>query len=367
MIDAALEAIEDAGLTRQDIDGISTYPGGGYETSQGNNGGGIFTLEDTLRLRPRWFSSGLETSGQSGAVVNAMLAVSAGLCRHVLCVRGVWASTFSDLQRRGQMISGGSRHVGGEMSWRIPYGAFSAANWIGMQATRHMAAFGTTREQLGAIAINARRNAADNIDAVYRDPLSMDEYLAARLVTTPFGLYDCDVPCDGAVALVISHADTLPDLRAPVVRIEAVGTALSERISWDQGTLLHEPLIDGPSRHLWSRTDLKPRDVDVAELYDGFTFNCLSWLEALGFCKVGEGGPFVERGVRIARNGELPLNTDGGQLSAGRLHGYGFLHEACVQLRGEGGTRQVPGEPEVAIVTTGGGHPGGAWLLTRNR
>jgi acetyl-CoA acetyltransferase len=195
----------------------------------------------------------------------------------------------------------------------------------------------------------------------------MDDYLGARLVTTPFGLYDCDVPCDGAVALVISHVETLPDLRAPVVGIEAVGTALSERISWDQGTLLHEPLVDGPSRHLWSRTDLKPRDVDVAELYDGFTFNCLSWLEALGFCKVGEGGPFVEGGGRIARNGELPLNTDGGQLSAGRLHGYGFLYEACLQLRGEGGTRQVSGDPEVAIVTTGGGHPGGAWLLTRNR
>jgi len=367
MVDAAIAAIEDAGLSREDIDGISTYPGGGYESSQGHNGGGVFTLEDTLRLRPRWFSSGLEVSGQSGSVVNAMLAVSAGLCRHVLCVRGVWASTFSDLQRKGEIVSGGSRHVGGEMSWRLPYGAFSAANWIGMLAGRHMAAFGTTKEQLGAIAINARANAAHNPDAVYREPLSMDDYLSARLVTTPFGLYDCDTPCDGAVALVISHVDTLPDLRAPVVRVEAIGTALSERVSWDQGTLLHEPLLKGPSEQLWSRTDLKPADVDIAEIYDGFTFNCLSWLEQLGFCEVGEGGPFVEGGSRIARDGELPMNTDGGQLSGGRLHGYGFLHEACLQLRGEGDGRQVPGDPEVAIVTTGGGHPGGTWLLTRDR
>ncbi|MCP4069689.1 MAG: 3-ketoacyl-CoA thiolase, partial [Phycisphaeraceae bacterium] len=107
MVDAALAAIEDAGLTRDEIDGISTYPGGDAESSQGNNGGGIFSLEEALRIRPRWFSSGLETSGQSGAVVNAMLAVSAGLCRHVLCVRGVWASTFTDLQRKGEIASGG--------------------------------------------------------------------------------------------------------------------------------------------------------------------------------------------------------------------------------------------------------------------
>jgi acetyl-CoA acetyltransferase len=202
---------------------------------------------------------------------------------------------------------------------------------------------------------------------VYRDPLTMDDYLSARPVTTPFGLYDCDVPCDGAVAVVVSHVDTVPDLRAPIVRVEAVGTALNERISWDQGTLLHEPVLRGAAQHLWSRTEMHPGDVDVAEIYDGFTFNCLSWLEMLGFCAPGEGGPFVEGGKRIALDGELPLNTHGGQLSAGRLHGYGFLHEACVQLRGEGGARQVRDVPEVAVVTTGGGHPGGAWLLTRDR
>jgi acetyl-CoA acetyltransferase len=367
MVDAVLEAIDDAGLTREDIDGISSYPGGSYDALSGETGGGIFTLEDVVRIRPLWFSSGMETSGQTGSVVNAMLAVSSGLCRHVVCVRGVWASTHQHLQRSGQLPSGGGRRLGGEFAWRGPYGAFSAANWIGMNANRHMAVYGTTREQLGAIALNARANAMRNPDAVYREPLTMDEYLSARMVSTPFGLYDCDVPCDGAVAVVVSHVDTRPDLRPPLVRVEAVGTALTERVSWDQGTLLHEPLLQGASRHLWSRTDLTPADVDVAELYDGFTFNCLSWIEALGFCEAGEGGRFVEGGKRIALDGELPLNTNGGQLSAGRLHGYGFLHEACVQLRGEGGDRQVPGSPEVAVVTTGGGHPGGTWLLTRDR
>jgi acetyl-CoA acetyltransferase/uncharacterized OB-fold protein len=367
MVDAVLAAIDDAGLTRDDIDGMSTYPGGSYDALSGETGGGIFTLEDALRIRPRWFSSGMETSGQTGAVVNAMLAVSAGLCRHVVCVRGVWASTFQSLQREGVLPSPGGGRLGGEFAWRGPYGAFSAANWIGMIANRHMAVYGTTREHLGAIAQNARANAARNPAAIYRDPITMDEYLSARMVSTPFGLYDCDLPCDGAVAFVVSHADTVADLRRPVTRVEAVGTAITERISWDQGTLLHEPLLQGAARHLWSRTDLTPADVDVAELYDGFTFNCLSWIEALGFCEPGEGGPFVEGGTRIALDGQLPLNTHGGQLSAGRTHGFGFLHEACVQLRGEGGERQVPGTPEVAVVTTGGGHPGGAWLLTADR
>jgi acetyl-CoA acetyltransferase len=116
---------------------------------------------------------------------------------------------------------------------------------------------------------------------------------------------------------------------------------------------------------LWTRTDLKPADVDVAELYDGFSFLAMVWLEALGFCGKGESGPFVEGGHRIALDGELPLNTHGGQLSAGRLHGFGFIHEACLQLRGEAGDRQVGAAVEVAAVANGGGPIAGALLLTR--
>jgi acetyl-CoA acetyltransferase len=276
----------------------------------------------------------------------------------------VWEATHEQLVRTGQVPHHGGGRVSGDlMVWRAPFGAMSAANWIAMQASRHMHRYGTTREHLGAIALNDRANAARNPTAIYRDPLTMDDYLSARMITTPFGLYDCDVPCDGCVAVIVSHADTAADRPRPI-RVEAVGTAITERMSWDQGTLIHEPLLQGASDHLWSRTDLRPADVDVAELYDGFSFNCLSWIEALGFCGEGEGGPFVEGGRRIALDGELPLNTHGGQLSAGRTHGYGFLHEACVQLRGDGGDRQVPGGPEVAIVSTGGGHPGGVLLLT---
>jgi acetyl-CoA acetyltransferase/uncharacterized OB-fold protein len=366
MVDAALAAIDDAGLRVEDIDGLSSYPGP-PPVLAGTSGGGVNNLEDVLRVRPIWFGSGMEGAGQTTAVVNAMLAVASGICRHVLCVRGVWESTFRELQREGRLHTNTPGRISGEMEGRLPFGAFSAANWIAMMATRHMEAFGTTREQLGAIAVNARRNAARNPNAVYREPITLDDYLDARMVTTPFGLFDCDVPCDGAVAVVISALDTVADLRPPVVAVEAVGTQLAERVSWDQGTLLHEPVLSGPARHVWTRTDLRPGDVDVAEIYDGFTFNCLSWLELLGFCAIGEGGPFVEGGSRIALDGALPLNTHGGQLSAGRLHGWGFLHEACVQLRGEGGDRQVAGDPQVAVLSSGGGHPGGVLLLTKWR
>jgi acetyl-CoA acetyltransferase len=248
------------------------------------------------------------------------------------------------------------------MQWRFPFGATSAANWIAMNASLHMHRYGTPREALGWIVLNARANAARNPAAIYREPLTMDDYFSARMITTPFGLYDCDVPCDGATAFVVSAVDAARDLAKPPVFVEAVGTQITEPISWDQGTLEHEPMLAGPSAHLWSRTDVRHTDVDVALLYDGFSFNCLSWIEALGFCGIGEGKDFVDGGARIALDGELPLNPHGGQLSAGRTHGYGFVHEAAVQLRGEAGVRQVHGA-RCAVVSTGGGTPGGCLLL----
>ena len=156
------------------------------------------------------------------------------------------------------------------------------------------------------------------------------------------------------------------DCRKPRLRVESVGSALRGRPSWDQFDDLTTMALRDASAMLWERTELTPADVDVAELYDGFSFIAMAWLEALGFCGKGEGGPFVEGGTRIARDGEIPLNTHGGQLSAGRLHGYGFLHEACVQLWGEGGERQVAGDPRVGVAAAGGGPLGGCLLLVRD-
>jgi acetyl-CoA acetyltransferase/uncharacterized OB-fold protein len=366
-VDACLAAVADAGLDLDDIDGLSTYPGGGAVVG-GHSEGGVPALEEALRIQPTWINGGMEIPGQGGAVVAAMLAVAAGLCRHVLCFRTVWESTSAALERAAFAAGKGGHgpgRIGGDMmQWRAPYGAMSAANWIGMNASQHFHRYGTKREALGRIAVNARANAALNPAAVYREPLTLDDYLSARMITTPFGLYDCDVPCDGSVAIIVSARDVAADMKRRPVLVDAVGTQITERWSWDQGVLSHEPMVMGPAAHLWTRTSLTPRDVDVAELYDGFSFNCLSWIEALGFCGIGEGGDFLGDGSRIARTGELPLNTHGGQLSAGRTHGFGFLHEAIVQLRGDGGERQVP-DAQVAVVSTGGGTPGGCFLFTR--
>jgi acetyl-CoA acetyltransferase len=248
----------------------------------------------------------------------------------------------------------------------LPYGAASAANWIALNAQRHFHEFGTTREQLAQIALTCRANAARNPKAIYRDPMTMDEYLSVRMVTTPFCLYDCDVPCDGSTAMIVSAADTVADLRKPPVRVRAVSTALHGRNSWDQFEDLTTMAVRDAGAELWRKTDLTPADVDVIELYDGFSFISLAWMEALGFCGRGEGGPFIEGGERIAWGSGLSFNTHGGQLSGGRLHGYSMLHEACTQLWGEGGERQVPNQPEVAVAAAGGGNLAGCLLLTRD-
>ncbi|HZQ87024.1 MAG TPA: OB-fold domain-containing protein, partial [Acidimicrobiales bacterium] len=309
-IDACVAAVADAGLTLDDIDGLSTYPGGVSGT--GISEGGVTPVEEALRLQPTWINGGGDIPGPGGAVIAAMLAVAAGLCRHVLCFRTVWESTHAAL---GLGARRGGGRVDGWMQWRAPFGAMSAANWIGMNANQYMHRYGATREMLGLIALNGRANAARNPIAIYRDPMTMDDYMAARPITSPFGLYDCDVPCDGAIAVVVSDASVAGDLPKPAIRIDAVGTQIIERVSWDEGTLTHEPQVLGQAAHLWTRTDLGPADVDVALVYDGFTFNAISWLEALGFCEFGEAQAWLDGGKRIALDGDVPVNPHGGQLS----------------------------------------------------
>ncbi len=369
-LDACLAAIEDAGLTVKDIDGLSTYPGGGGGTPAGFSGAGAIQVHDALRLELDWYDSGIETSGQLGSVIKACLAVGAGLANHVLCFRSVWEGSAQGSKGRAGVMPGGGEKAGflasGFMEWNLPFSVPSPAVWIALFAQRHFHVYGTTREQLAQIALNGRKNAALNPNAIYTDPMTMDDYMAARIISTPFCLFDCDVPCDGATAFVVSRIDRAKDLRHIPVRVEAVGTALRGRPSWDQFDDLSTMATRDAGAHLWTRTDLKPSDVDFVELYDGFSFLTLSWLEALKLVPVGESGPFVEGGKRIARDGELPINTHGGQLSAGRLHGYGFLHEAVVQLRGDGGPRQIAKpNPHVAIAAAGGGNTCGCMLLTR--
>jgi len=185
------------------------------------------------------------------------------------------------------------------------------------------------------------------------------------MVSTPLCLYDCDVPVDGSAVIIVSHRDTARDLKSIPIQFEAICGPLHGRDSWNQMEDLTRFAAEDAGRRLWSRTDLKPKDVQVAGLYDGFTFLTLLWLEGLGFCGRGEAGAFLEGGHRIALDGELPLATGGGQLSAGRLHGLGHMHEVVTQLRGQGGARQVPGSPRVGVVSNGGGPIASAALLVR--
>jgi acetyl-CoA acetyltransferase/uncharacterized OB-fold protein len=355
-VQACEAAIADAGLTFDDIDGLSTYPGainvGGFGE------GGVTALEAALGIRPTWHNGAMETFGPGGSVIAAMLAVAGGLARHVLCFRTLWEATHGELMKQGRIVPS----MGPMAGWQMPFGATSAAHTLAMNAQRHFHRYGTTKETLGWIALNQRANAELNPSAIYRTPMTMDDYLNARPITTPFGLYDCDVPCDGSIAVIVSAVDAARDLAKPPVLVEAVGTQIIERIDWDQSTLTHEPQVLGQAAHVWTRTSLRPADVDVAELYDGFTMNCLSWIEALGFCGIGEAKEFLYGGKNIARDGLLPLNTHGGQLSHGRTHGMGLLHEAISQLRGEAGDRQVAGA-RVGVVSSGGLTPSGVLLL----
>lgn len=355
-VQACEAAVADAGLTLADIDGLSTYPGGGNLGGFGE--GGVTALEAALGIRPVWHNGGIETFGPGGSVIAAMLAVAGGLARHVLCFRTLWEATFNERMKQGKITP----HMGRTDSWQYPFGATSAAHTLAINAQRHFHRYGTTKETLGWIALNQRANAVINPTAVYRAPMTMDDYLDARPITTPFGLYDCDVPCDGAIAVIVSAVDAARDLAKPPVLVEAVGTQIIERIDWDQSTLTHEPQVLGQAAHMWTRTSLRPSDVDVAELYDGFTMNCLSWIEALGFCGIGESREFLDGGKNIARDGLLPLNTHGGQLSHGRTHGMGLMHEAVSQLRGEAGARQVV-SARVGVVSSGGLTPSGVILL----
>lgn len=358
-LDAVREALGEAGLTIAQIDGVSTYPGR-LSILPGFSPVGADELIDALGIRATWYAGGGEISSQLGAVVAAATAVKAGLARHVICFRTVYeAAALARPEEYGPLRR---ERVEGNAQWMAPFNALSAATWTAQYAMRHVKRYGLTREQLAQIALTDRANAALNPRALVREPLTMDEYLSARMVSTPLCLYDCDRFTDASTVLIVSAGSALDEVRCTPIRIAAMAGTV-ERHSWDQA----EWVSAYPTgRDLWTRTDYTSADVDTAQLYDGFSFNVITWLEGLGFCGLGEGGQYIEGGARIARSGELPLNTGGGQIGAGRLHGFGFAHEAVVQLRGLGGERQVPNDPKVAVCTSGGGPLATALLLARD-
>lgn len=360
-LDAVRVAVADAGLEMADIDGMATYPGATVSYVPGFVGPDLYEVQDALGLDLGWHLGVPQGAAQIAPLIEAVLAVGAGLCRNAVVFRTVTEASGQAGRGRGG-VGAALAEAPGPFAWLLPVGALSAANWAALSAARYLHDTGASREQLSWIARVHRAHAGRNPSAVYTEPLSFEEYMGARMISDPLCLYDCDVPVDGATAVVVSRADQRHDLRHPV-RIEAMGTAIRDRPFWDQRRDLTTMAAHDAAAQMWTRTDLEAEDVDVALLYDGFSILTVLWLEAMGFCGRGEALDFVAGGSRVALDGALPLNPHGGQLSAGRLHGWGFVAEAIVQIRGEGAERQVDGA-SVAAVGVGGGPVGGAILLT---
>lgn len=360
-LDAILAAVADAGLTLDDIDGLATYPGGGVSNLPGYANGNLYEIQDALGLTTTWRQGLVE--GLSLPFYGLAQAVATGQARHAVIWRTVKEGTAAR-RAGGRPAYGAAKPTAdGPMAWLLPLGMLSPVCHVAPFHMRYMHEYGVTREQLGWLPVTQRAHAALNPDAVYRTPITIEDYLDSRMISSPICLYDCDVPADGATAIVVSAAETAADLRAPV-RIEAMAGVIEDRPSWDQWREQGK-VGYAAADAMWRRTDLRPSDVDVAQLYDGFSIEAIWWLEAMGFCGTGEAGAFLEGGKRIALDGELPLNTWGGQLSGGRLHaGFGHTAEAVRQVRGEAGERQVA-DVEVAAVTNVGVLEAGAALLTK--
>ncbi len=339
---ASRRALADAGLTPDDVDGLAS-------TGQGTLP--PVDVGEYLGLRPRWIDS-TAVGGASWEVMaaHAADAIAAGHADVVLLTYG--STARSDLRKglRGANINWGAR---GPLQWEAPYGHTLVSKYA-MAARRHMFSYGTTIEQLAEVAVSARFNAADNPEAYYRDPITIDDVLGGPMIADPFTKLHCCIRSDGGAAAVLVSAERAKDLRSKPVWILGSGETTSHMLTsqWDDLTV-GPAAVSGPLA--FARAGVSPSDVDVAEIYDAFTYMLLLTLEDLGFCPKGEGGGFVEKGS-LRLGGELPTNTDGGGLSACHpgQRGLFLLVEAARQLRGECGSRQVPGARIACVSGTGG-------------
>ncbi len=351
-VDACRAALADCGLDAGAVDGIATYIGA-YEGAPLDGVVQALGLDaERLRLREDVFAL---APAAVTAVEVAVRAVERGQCEAVLVYKcNKW--------KRGRPPGvQETMRAEGVHQWTMPYGNTMTAQTLAMWAMRHFALYGTTCEHLGALAVQTRRHAGQNPRAVLREPLTLDDYLASPYVSEPFRKLDCDYPIDGAGAFVVTSAARARDLRQQPIWIRACVTREGVWSEWEQWPDFTVPPSKQVSDAVWAASGLRPSDVDVAGLYDGFTWLTLCWLEDAGFCEKGEGGPFVASGA-TTHGGRLPLNTHGGNLSEGRSHGAGHMLEAVTQLRRAAGPRQVP-DAKVAFVANGGGPIAGAMVL----
>lgn len=356
-VQASKEAIRNAGLTKNDIDGISATM---LHAQHIQAALGIEKLTYFVNSYPTF----------SQQIVNATNAVFAGVCDAVLCYHtfavspGNSRAAASDPFRLRNAAGGGQQRPPSPWPDSLAF-APSYASW----ANRYFHEYGAKREYLGMIAINSRSNATRNEHAILREPITMEDYFAARMVRPPlFGMLDMDYPVDGADAFVVTTAERAKDLPNKPVLVHAAvlgqTTTVEENLK-DLEHSAHQVVMDA----LWERSELTLQDIDLFQPYDGFSFICLKWFENVGYCKPGEAGPFLEENWdkeenRILIGGRVPANTHGGSLSDGGTQGSGHIREAVLQLQGSAGNHQHPGVKSV-LLGVGGFFPWSGGLILR--
>jgi len=349
--EASLAALADAGLTPEDVGGIVTF--------HDNDTVQPYEVASALGTGPLAWSQSIVGGGSEmcAAIGAAADVVASGRADHVIMYRALNGASGK------RMGSFGASAVDDYRQFMAPYGYASPVQVAAMAARRHMATYGTTREQLGAIAVTQRENALLNPRAFMKDkPLTLDAYLASRPISEPLHLLDCCLENDGAVAIVISRE---PTGSQPAVTISswAYGAGPHSTVPYEKYPDITAMFPVYLRDELYGRAGIGASDIDVACIYDAFTYSALSQLEDFGFCEKGEGGPFAASGA-IARDGQVALNPGGGLLSEGYIHGMNNVAEAVDQLRGITGDRQVA-DAEVALVSGYSFTRGSAMILTK--
>jgi acetyl-CoA C-acetyltransferase len=353
---SARAALEDAGLSKKDVDGFFTVAA--------NAGIGPLPIVDYLNLNPTYIDGTTIGGSSFDAHVNhAAAAIAQGRCRVALI-------TYGSTSRSSGVAVGTRERISGDYldQFEALYGT-STVGLYAMVARRHMHEYGTTSEQLAEIAVTTRKHASLNPLALYRDPITVADVLKSPMISAPLHLLDCCVITDGGGAIVVVHPDLARDLKKPPVRLLGSAEATAHTSGGHRDSFLVSAAAQSAPR-AFAEAGLRPSDVSMAMVYDSFTITVLVTLEDLGFCKKGEGGAFVSNG-RVGLGGELPINTDGGGLSSNHpgMRGLFLVVEAVKQLRGECGERQVK-DCRVALVHGTGGalgnrHSGATLLLGR--
>ncbi|WP_420856436.1 thiolase C-terminal domain-containing protein [Streptomyces mangrovisoli] len=327
---AARRALADAGLGREVVDGFASAGLGTLAPAE---------VAEYLGLRPTWVDS--TSVGGSTWEVMAAHAADAIACGHAEAVLLVYGSTARADIRAGRRTGDLSFGARGPLQFEVPYGHTLIAKYA-MAARRHMIEHGTTIEQLAEVAVQTRANAALNPDAMFREPVTVDDVLSGPMIADPFTKLHCCVRSDGGAAVLLAAEEYVRDCRTAPVWVLGTGEHVSHASlsQWPDFTV-SPAAVSG--RLAFERAGVGPAEIDFAEIYDAFTYMTLVTLEDLGFCAKGEGGAFVEKGRLLVAGGALPVNTDGGGLSAQHpgMRGLFLLVEAVRQLRGEAGARQI--------------------------